>query len=183
MEDKEEKSLAESNDSSDEEDITSDELPPDLKQALDVIENLIEGDTKIPSPSKRKFLAVVSQKVSRYRGPLPPPELLEGYNQVAPGSAQIIIDQFVAQGDHRRYLEKVVIEGDNKRANWGLVSGSTIALVGLLGAFYVISLGYSLEGLGSVVLALGPLIGSLIVILRKRQKEIKQKAQLVPEED
>lgn len=135
---------------------------------------------ELPPQIKRRLLAI--QRASHFEGPLPPPELLKQYNEVIPKCAETIIEQFVAQGNHRRELEKMVIGGDVKRSNWGLVAGFTLGLVGLLGSFYVISIGYSLEGLATFLTALGVLVGSFIFVTRKRDKERKEKDESVPEE-
>lgn len=42
---------------------------------------------------------------SQWSGPLPPPAALERFDQIAPGSARIIIDEFVKEADHRRLQE------------------------------------------------------------------------------
>jgi len=137
----------------------------------------IDDIVELPPQLERRLLAIASH----FQGPLPPPELLKQYNEVIPGSAETIIEQFVAQGNHRRELEKMVIGGDIKRSNWGLAAGFTLGLVGLFGSFYVISIGHSLEGLATFLMALGTLVGSFIVVTRRRDKERKEKEELVPE--
>lgn len=44
-------------------------------------------------------------EVSVHSGPLPTPADLEAYDQVVPGTAELIVDGFVQQGTHRRKLE------------------------------------------------------------------------------
>lgn len=116
-----------------------------------------------------------------FSGPLPPPELLAEYDKIAPGCAEKIIQQFISQGNHRMRLEKMVIEGDTKRANWGLAAGFTLGLIGLIGAFVVISLGHSVGGVAALIVALTPLVGSFLFARDKRKKELEEKNKLVPE--
>ncbi len=92
-----------------------------------------------------------------------------------------MIEQFVAQSNHRRELEKLVIRSDVKRANWGLVAGFILALVGLGGSFYVISLGYGFGGIGTLLLSLGTIVSSFLYAERRRRKEREEKEGLVPE--
>jgi uncharacterized membrane protein len=47
-------------------------------------------------------MRVVSQQ---FQGPLPPPELLDQYDQVAPGAAKAIIEMAQKQAAHRQQLE------------------------------------------------------------------------------
>lgn len=47
---------------------------------------------------------------------------------VLPGLAERIVSRWETQSDHRMSLEKSVIGGDNRRANWGLVSATVISL-------------------------------------------------------
>jgi len=124
----------------------------------------------------------IVRRESYFAGPLPPPELLEQYNNVLPGCAELIVQQFVDQGNHRRELEKLVVGGDVIRAKWGLISGFLLGLVGLAGSFYVISVGYSVVGLAAIILALGTLVGSFIYATRKRNMERQLKENAVPEQ-
>lgn len=39
-------------------------------------------------------------------GPIPPPGILREINEVVPGAAKQIVDQFIAEGEHRREMEK-----------------------------------------------------------------------------
>ena len=58
-----------------------------------------------------------------YWGPIPLPAILEGYENVAPGSAEKIISNAMAQSDHRRNLELINLRGNERRANIGLYLG------------------------------------------------------------
>lgn len=63
-----------------------------------------------------------------FSGPLPDPATLKAYDLALPGLAERIVQSWEAQSSHRMRLEKSVIEGDNKRANWGLASATLISL-------------------------------------------------------
>lgn len=47
----------------------------------------------------------ITRQTMEWEGPLPPPQALEAFERVAPGSAQIIITEFVTEAHHRRELE------------------------------------------------------------------------------
>ncbi len=63
-----------------------------------------------------------------FSGPLPDPATLKAYDIALPGLAERIVQGWESQSSHRMSLEKSVIEGDNKRANWGLASATLISL-------------------------------------------------------
>jgi len=75
-----------------------------------------------------------------FSGPLPNPATLQAYDMVLPGLAERIVNRWETQSDHRMALEKSVIEGDNRRANWGLVSATVISLA-VLGVSGVLAMG------------------------------------------
>lgn len=73
---------------------------------------------------------VVAQSWS---GPLPPPAVLQNFNNVAPGSAQIIINMAQQQQAHRINMESKIV--NDQRI--GLIAGSATAVIALCGAIYV----------------------------------------------
>lgn len=72
-----------------------------------------------------------------FSGPLPHPEILEGYERVLPGSADRILSMAENEGEHRRTIEKTIVKTDIIRSYLGLGSGFIIALVGLGGSIYL----------------------------------------------
>lgn len=163
-------------------DIENRELIPQDSSSLEEpqqAEEPIEINNNRPPTGKRRLVRMDYSEVSI--GPLPPPDFLARYDEIVPGSAELIIRQFVAQGEHRRELEKLVVQGDNRRANLGLIAGIAIGLIGVVGALILLSLGMSGEGIVTLLLSLSPIIGSLIYADRKREAERKSKAIQVPE--
>ncbi|NOZ73082.1 MAG: DUF2335 domain-containing protein [Chloroflexi bacterium] len=144
-----------------------------------------QKDKSIQKPKEQApgnaSLIIAQHSESHYSGPLPPPEILAGYNEVVPDSASLLIEQFLEQGRHRRELEKFVVTNDVKRANWGLVAGFIISMVSILGSFYTISLGYKLEGLTGVIVSLGSLVAAFFYGTYSRKKERQEKEQALLE--
>lgn len=68
-----------------------------------------------------------------FAGPLPHPEILARYEEVLPGAADRIISMAEKQAAHRMHLEKIVVEGDSRRAWWGQWIGGILALVAIGG--------------------------------------------------
>ncbi|HVT07512.1 MAG TPA: DUF2335 domain-containing protein [Polyangia bacterium] len=57
-----------------------------------------------PPPPAR--ITSVEQKVEQYAGPLPHPSTLKAFDDIVPGSAARILDNWEREGDHRRGLER-----------------------------------------------------------------------------
>jgi hypothetical protein len=152
-------------------------VPRDNREPVDAIAEIVEN---LPSDVKEK-VARLSIERSLFAGPLPPPEVLKSYDEIVPGSAKAFIGQFISQGDHRRNLERIVVQGDAKRANWGLVAGSVLGGVGVIGSLILIGMGHGGEGLGSLVITLSPIVGSLVYATRKRTEERSAKEAKVPD--
>lgn len=68
------------------------------------------------------------QMFEAYQGLLPHPEHLAQFNEISPGAADKIIDEFVRQGAHRRELEAQVVTGNESRGGRGQVLGFLLLL-------------------------------------------------------
>jgi uncharacterized membrane protein len=70
-----------------------DEQQGDLEPADEIVEGEIAKDR--PSEGRRLLAA------SEFSGPLPPPRILSEYDQIKPGLAEIIIEQWQMETRHR----------------------------------------------------------------------------------
>lgn len=84
--------------------------------------------------------AVVAQFAS-YEGPIPPPEVLAQYNEIAPDTVDRILKMAEKEQDARHYLQKTVIDSGVEQSRRGLNYGFWISIV-----FGVISGGLTLLG-------------------------------------
>lgn len=120
------------------------------------------------------------QSVSLFRaesfsGPLPPPEMLQKYNEVSPGLADRIVSMAEKQSDHRRDLEKKVVYSNARRALVGQIMAFVIALAGIVAGVYLTMNDKSTEGMAAIF---GPLIGLVGVFIYQKisqQKELAAK--------
>ncbi len=113
-----------------------------------------------------------------YSGPLPHPNILAQYDNLAPGCAAQIIDQFVEQSKHRRSLEAKVIDHEISQSSKGLYAGLLIAIIGLVGGLYVVSQGYEIAGLTTVIAAVGGLAGLFVFVQNSRKEERLKKMEI-----
>lgn len=68
----------------------------------------------------------------QYRGPLPHPELLEGYERAVPGSAETILNQFVAEGRHRHGIENRIVDSNIKHEGRSQFLGAGLSALGII---------------------------------------------------
>ena len=81
-----------------------------------------------------------------FSGPLPPPQILEKYNQVVPDAAERIIAMAESQSKHRQSLEVTVIDSDIRNSRLGLHYGLIIGLATVIGGAFCIYSGYEIGG-------------------------------------
>lgn len=113
---------------------------------------------------------------SEYSGPLPPPQSLEKYNKIIPGSAERILAMAEKQSDHRRELEKKALNTDSRNSLLGIISAFIITMTALGAGTYVTKIGHAWPGtlLGS--LGLVGLASVFVYGTRQRRKERETKA-------
>ena len=91
------------------------ELPEDLLEMPD-----FEGMSK-------QQLIIVAQ--ASFRGPLPHPTIMKGYEEVLPGSADRIITMVEEQGKHRRNIDKEILRIQSRDGLLGIICALVISLV------------------------------------------------------
>lgn len=121
-------------------------------------------------PQVREFIAAAT-----FSGPLPPPQILEDYNRIVPGSANRIIAMAERQADHRRRLEAQVISSDVTNSRIGLIFGLFIGLSGLVVATIIAIYGNPEAGVGMGLVTLASLVGVFVYGSRLRVKQRQEK--------
>ena len=99
-----------------------------------------------------------------WQGPLPPPQALQAFEDIAPGTAQKIIDEFQAEAAHRRHLEHRESKFVRAETHIGQAIALIFSLAALAVAGYAASTGA--QWVGGVVG--GGVIVSGIWALRRR---------------
>lgn len=112
-----------------------------------------------------------SLEFSTYSGPLPHPDILRQFEEVLPGSAERIFNQFEAQSAHRRSLEATVVDSGAFSQKLGTVSGLLIGILGVGGGLWLAHDGKSLEGLSTSFTTLAVLVGTYLFKRRKQDSE------------
>lgn len=102
---------------------------------------------------------LVRQAEISYSGPLPPPGVLKGFEQVLPGAAERIFVMAEKQLDHRIDIEKAAVESGIRNSAAGIKAAVVIEAMLVAGSCYLAHLGLGAEALkvmgGSVVMLAG----------------------------
>ncbi len=126
--------------------------------------------------TKENNLTMVRQQ---YFGPLPPPAVLESFEHIYPGSAKIIVDNFVKQAEHRRSLESIVIRAGSRDSLLGVIFAFIMGMTLIIGAVICILNDKEVVGLSLGGLGLTSLVGSFIYGTNQNRKEREAKAKLM----
>lgn len=86
-----------------------------------------------------------------FRGPIPPPNLLESYKAIDPTLPNRIMALTENQSNHRINIETKVIKRDINLSYLGWFSGTLLSTIVVSLGGYLIFIGRSLEGYSSVV--------------------------------
>ncbi len=117
-----------------------------------------------------------------YRAPVPPPPMLQGYEDVVHGSAKQIMDDAHGQTVHRQGLENRQLDAaiaNSKRGQWfGLIIAVLVVAVGAL----LILLDKSAQGLVLILPGLAALVGAFIVSEVRKGRELRQRREAFPPE-
>lgn len=111
----------------------------------------------------------------QYQGPLPSPDLLEGYDKVARGSAERILRMAEEQQIHRHNLECQALQVESRNSLAGIICACVIGLATVVGGSVVAYSGGQWGGYAMAVTGLTYLAGTFIYGTRARRKEREDK--------
>lgn len=82
----------------------------------------------IPEPHRQRAEAVVHEvSMAVFQGPMPPPTMLRGYEEITPGAADRIIAMAEREQAHRHVWETHALRIDGRYALFSLAAGWSIA--------------------------------------------------------
>lgn len=118
---------------------------------------------------------MIKEEFQAFSGPLPPPEILQKFDEIVPGAAERIIKMAEDQSAHRRELERRVIISDVNRSKWGQILGFIIAVVGLVVSAVIAIYGSAITGGILGVGTLASLVGVFMYGSKTRSEERVEK--------
>src|SRR2546425_4173862 len=128
-----------------------------------------------PAPSGRPTTTVARISAS-WEGPLPPPGVLQQYNNAFPGCAERLVAMAENQSKHRQDLERTVVAGNDRRADRGQIIGAFLAVLSIAGGVFLLYNGKSVEGYSTLIGAAAVFGGAYIISTRRQDQELKQKS-------
>ncbi|MGB8684188.1 MAG: DUF2335 domain-containing protein [Candidatus Binatus sp.] len=140
--------------------------------------------TKSDEPQERLIASRTTSELTvqsfEFSGPLPPPQILRGYNDAFAGCAERIVAMAERQSAHRQEIEKMVIDGNCRAQSRGQIFGFALAFMVIAGGVYLLAQGKSVEGFSAIILAGGSIIGALVFSRFEQKSEREQKVMPLP---
>jgi uncharacterized membrane protein len=147
-------------------------------------QTIVRKEDLLDGVSKEQILAIrQSRRTETFLGPIPPPNVLEKYNNIIPDGAHRILTMAEQQQLHRQSMEKTVIESDVRRSDRGLILGFIITLLLGGGGIYLVAIGKDLNGLAIIFGSLATLAGTFVYSQESRKKERIQKSKTISEKN
>ncbi|WP_336800351.1 hypothetical protein [Kaistia sp. MMO-174] len=133
--------------------LTQIKLPDEIVATIDTLPKETRGPI-------RELVVKVAQ--SHFRGPFPPPDMLDDYERHQPGFLAALMQRAGEAQTHAQDMERLSIEGPLIYAKRGQIFGFLIVVVGAIGA--TVCATYGATGIG-ITLGLGaaaPIIGHFV---------------------
>jgi uncharacterized membrane protein len=120
------------------------------------------------------IVELIMKRSVEFSGPLPPPSLLQGYEDITTGSASRIIAMAEQEQKHRHHMDEYRDGNQFGLQNKGLNFGFTISLTVTIGGIALLLLGQPAVGIALVV---GPAVTIGGLFLRKDRQNREQNEQ------
>ena len=136
-----------------------------------------------PQASNTPANVKVQQSYTEISGPIPPPQILQLYNNSVPDAAERIIRMAEKQSDHRMDLERKIVNSNIIKSYAGMMLATVIAIYGLYIAKEISVNGNPWAAGIIAALDLGGIISIAIynVLIQKRERETRRESSaLIP---
>lgn len=139
-------------------------------------------EAEIVDDDPRMSTLEMQMHIEQWSAPFPPPAVMRQYAEIVPDFPERFLRQWESQGQHRQELEKLVVTAQAKTQV--RAQPYTLALGGIaLACATVLGLAGQTWLAGAIVTLDFTGIGAAFIVSRKREeKELKDKAEQVPEE-
>jgi uncharacterized membrane protein len=128
------------------------------------------GSSSTPPPD-----FAISFQGTRFRGPLPPPEILAKYEALLPGASERIFSMAERNQSHRQSLEMIVIPGLMTNERIGQVVGAVVFLGSLGIGAWCIYRGSSAAGVTEMIATSSIFAGLYLKSQAAKQRDLQEK--------
>ena len=99
-------------------------------QSKENVEDTLNQENELTELKNEEVKQVVSQVIREieFSGPIPPPNIISGYEKILPGAADRILTMAEKQSDHRQQMEKKMIEAEARDGLLGILSGFALGM-------------------------------------------------------
>lgn len=111
----------------------------------------------------------------KFKGPLPPPQIMAGYQEILPDAPDRIMKIFESQSAHRQEIENKVINSKIADSKRGMIFGFVLALILIIGSFILLWTGKKIEGFSILLGTATGLIATFVYATRSNKKEREKK--------
>ena len=125
-------------------------------------------DVEVEEKEKEHVRQVVAEVIrSEFSGPIPPPSIIKGYEEILPGSADRILAMAEKQSDHRQEMERKIVNTEARDSLLGILFAFMLGFGCILAAVVMVILVPKSAGVisGAVLGVTG--IGSIIATFIK----------------
>ncbi len=137
------------------------------------VEDIERANSRSLPNSQPQFVARVEGTV--FQGPLPPPEILAGYDRVLPGAADRIVGMAEKNQTHRHALEAKVIPAGVASERLGQIFAFLLYLATLASGTYLVSTGKDTVGVTEMLASTGTFAGLYIKAQIEKRRELRGK--------
>lgn len=137
--------------------------------------NVTEVLESLPEEKRKVIVGALCavEESSTFRGPLPPPDILKGYEVILPGSFERILKMAEKQQEHRMSIEKTIVDRRTRQSGRGQIFGAILALLFGAGAVFLGYFGHDiLAGVISTTTIIG--LATIFVLSKKPDKTRKE---------
>lgn len=120
----------------------------------------------------------VMRSMELYSGPIPPASELARYETILPGAANRILTMAEKQSQHRQKMENTMLDANIKAEKNGQIFGFIIFSIAIIAGFLLVLFGRNVEGLISLIVAVGGIVGLFVYNREEVRKELRKKEQL-----
>jgi uncharacterized membrane protein len=146
-----------------------------------VIEEVRRVIREDPDADSETILRRITSVVAEYTsGPLPPPSMLKGYEDVLPGAADRIFTLMEQQSAHRQELERTTLDRNSRARDRGQLFAFILCALVIVGGFVAIYLGQSLVGMAAIIIAVGGVAATFLTTRQRQQQQLEERREAVP---